>query len=145
MSLPTWLQCRTLRAKLVGHLEKGFEMRASGRLLAVVTSAAFAISGAGLWVTRAGSSTSPTPHDREHLAATILAHWRTPMTMPALKALQRDAGAQEHTNSDNRNFANAPLASGGIPGPPRSFTNVRVNDPSEDIHQTDQTTQSETT
>jgi hypothetical protein len=119
-------------------------MRASRWLLAVVTSTAVALIGAGVWIARAESSTLPTPHDRQHLAADILDHWRTPMTMPALKTLQRDAGAQEHANSDNRNFANAPVSSGGTGGPPRSFTNVRVNDPRQDIHQTDQTTQSET-
>src|SRR5437763_9826468 len=114
----------------------------TGSAFAVVS---LALAASGVWLEVSCAGSPPTPHDRQHLAAAMLDHWsRSPRTTASLRALRERADRPTSNDVDARNFAHIQKASGGISGPARTFTNVRVNDPSEDTHQVDQTTQSET-
>ena len=57
----------------------------------LVTAGAVTVGGTGVWSGVSQAGPTPTPHDREHLAASILDHWaRSPMTASSLRA---DGGA----------------------------------------------------
>ena len=62
----------------------------------------------------------------------------------ALPASQHDGAHQPAEHGHDLAPGNIGQASGGLGAPSGGLTNVRVNDPSTDFHQTDQTTQSET-
>jgi len=114
----------------------------AGSALAVVS---LAVAASGIWLEVSRAGRPPTPHDRQHLATAMLDHWsRSPRTTASLRGLRERADRPISNDADATNFAHIQKASGGTSGPTRSFTNVRVNDPSEDVHQVDQTTQSET-
>ena len=91
-------------------------------------------------------ATSTTQLDREGLAQRLL---KSPiahnLTWPAQAALQMSANGTRQFGTSTNQVSGGDLPSGKAGGAlGRSpFTNVRVNDPAEDSHQTDQTTQSE--
>src|SRR3954469_18864179 len=107
----------------------------------------FAAAGSGIWWGVSDAGQPPTPHDRQQLAAAMLDHWtRSPRTTTGLRALRERADLPVRDDADAvaSGSARTPEASGGVNRSPRAFTNVRVNDPSLDSHQVDQTTQNET-
>ena len=114
----------------------------------LVTAVATAVIYAGT-----GGSAAPgfKPPTAQQLAQHILkTRARSYLTSPALAAVSSVAsGRSTLTPARAASFADVGTASGGKTGPevrPQSAPpNVRVNDPSGDTHQTDQTTQSETT
>jgi hypothetical protein len=94
-----------------------------------------------------GSSTAASPpHTRQSIAQHILktraAKILTASARIALEAAARGERTEAALRRDTTLKANAPT--GGAHTTPGTFTNVRVNDPSADSHQVDQTTQSET-
>jgi len=121
-------------------------MRMTSRTTAVLTAAATFTAGAvGLVVSASQAGTPATPHDRQHLAGQILDHWsRSPMTPASLRALREQAHRPARDPGDAVNFGRSGEANGGTGKPARGLPNVRVNDPAQDTHATDQTTQSET-
>jgi hypothetical protein len=66
------------------------------------------------------------------------------MTSAAQSALAVQASGERTLAPPSQMLSRRRLASGGINPPKSPFTNVRVNDPSADSHEVDQTTQSET-
>jgi hypothetical protein len=103
-------------------------------------------ASAGVGVTAA----KPRPNDRERLAQLLLDHQAgAALSSPArVRALRQTAGIDQAGHSQqpfpNASEQRAGNRREGRDDPPRGFANVRVNDPSLDTHQTDQTTQSET-
>lgn len=104
-----------------------------------------AVLGAvGIFGLTAGSAGAPFPKPtKQQIAQRILDH--AILTGPAHAFFAAQARGDQRLTSDppankmqGRNTANGNKPSGG------GLTNVRVNDPGEDTHQTDQTTQSET-
>jgi hypothetical protein len=97
----------------------------------------------------AGSAATPTkpPSFRELAQKLLDSPAGRLMTPPARAALQMAArGTRElsHDGSAASPEAQGSASSGGDPPGLPELTNVRVNDPAEDSHQIDQTTQSET-
>ena len=121
-------------------------MNRTTRTFAVVlTAAAVTAGGTGVWFGVSQAGTTATPHDREHLAASILDHWsRSPMTAPSVRSLRERAHRPVHDEGDATNFGRVGTSHGGGSHESGSPVNVRVNDPALDTHATDQTTQSET-
>ena len=114
------------------------------RALSVLTIAAVFLAAGVV----AGSATSPhPPPSRQDIAKRILdsiaGRSLTPTARIALEAMAR---SDHRANPDSVGIsapANARQAKGAKPGG-GSLTNVRVNDPSKDTNEIDQTTQSET-
>jgi hypothetical protein len=111
------------------------------RILGLLTAAALLVSAGAI---SGSAATPPTPLTREQIAQQIL---DSPagrlMTGSARRALEFEAHADQ--SSEAKGTASNIKQSHGGHGPDNgSLTNVRVNDPGEDTHQTDQTTQSET-
>jgi hypothetical protein len=93
----------------------------------------------------AGSAAAPaSPPGRQAVAEHILKVQGKYLTSPAQAALRMVANNDRGMAPGQQKLGPATRASGGIAAPPAAFTNVRVNDPSLDSHQVDQTTQSET-
>jgi hypothetical protein len=114
------------------------------RTLSVLTIAVVVVAAGAI----AGSAASPkTPPTKQEIAKRILAtpagRSLTPTARIALEAIARG----DHRATPDSNGISAPkaarVARGTKPGG-GSLPNVRVNDPAKDTHQTDQTTQSET-
>ena len=124
----------------------GYARRSLGpirRFLTLLAASAIIIAIVGQGASQAASST----HTQQSIAAHILKTKAGQlMTAPARAILERiargeRAGGPEQGSSA---FAKLKASSGGGNAPSGSLTNVRVNDPSADSHQIDQTTQSET-
>src|SRR5690348_8823822 len=119
--------------------------------VAVAAVTTVALTGAFTGALTAGSGTAGPALTRQQIAQHILStQAASVMTAPARTALRMLA-------TGSRNLSPG-LPAGGLPaarpaGPASNvgnlakpaFTNVRVNNPAQDTHQTDQTTQSETT
>ena len=119
--------------------------------VAVAAVTTVALTGAFTGALTAGSSAPGPALTRQQIAQHILSTQAAGvMTAPARTALRMLA-------TGSRELSPGPLPAGGLPaagpsGPASNvgnlakpaFTNVRVNDPAQDTHQTDQTTQSET-
>ena len=121
------------------------------RISATLSILVIALAVTGTAVTAALASPSGTGPDlnRQQFAQHILKTKAAQlMTAPAQAALRMAATGDKQFTAGTLLPHSSRLASGGA-GPPApaagGFTNVRVNDPSLDTHQADQTTQSETT
>ena len=117
------------------------------RLLGVAAAAACLLAVFSAGGSAAGQSARP---DRQALAKQILDSPAV-MTAQARSALLQLARGNQGFAADAANLASSGASGSAALAPAAaepeseaSFRNVRVNDPGEDIHQTDQTTQSET-
>jgi len=114
---------------------------ATAGVMGAVTAAAILFGAGG------STAQSPVTHNPQDVAQHILSTKAAQlMTSPARAALEMFAKG-ERRFSGSRSKIDAPKAKTAIGGqspPTPAFTNVRVNDPSTDTHQIDQTTQSET-
>jgi hypothetical protein len=113
------------------------------RRLLVLASSALLI---GMLVGSNASTAASPPRTRQsiaqHLLKTRAATIATASARLALEAAARGERTEAALRRDASLKANKP--SGGVNADRGSFSNVRVNDPSGDSHQIDQTTQSET-
>lgn len=116
------------------------------RTVVILTAAtALTIGATGVWFGVSDAGPAGTPHDREHLAASILDHWsRSPMTAASVRGLRARANRGAQDNGNAHNFARIGTSQGGDSPNGQGVANTRVNDPAQDSHATDQTTQSET-
>jgi hypothetical protein len=105
------------------------------------------LSTAALTGAFTGASSAPAPKlDRQQVAQHILKTKAAGlMTAPAQAALHILATGDKQLAPGLLPHGPSRPASGGAAAPAPAFSNVRVNDPSLDTHQVDQTTQSETT
>ncbi len=105
------------------------------------------LSTAALTGAFTGASGAPGPKlDRQQVAQHLLKTKAAGlMTAPAQAALHILATGDKQLAPGLLNHGPSRPASGGAAPPAPAFSNVRVNDPSLDTHQVDQTTQSETT
>jgi len=93
----------------------------------------------------AGAAGTPSSGlDRKGIAQKILKVHGKYLTSPAQTALRMVANDDRDVTALQQPIHGAGRSGGLAPGPPATFTNVRVNDPLLDSHQVDQTTQSET-
>jgi hypothetical protein len=122
--------------------------QSSLRRLSTVLAAALIVGltfGAGL------SSAAPagTKLTREKVAEKLLARQGGRLfsnsARLALQAIQHGGSHEPAENGRGPALGKVKLAAGGLAPPSGALPNVRVNDPSADSHQPDQTTQSETT
>jgi hypothetical protein len=122
------------------------------RRLLMACLAAVVASGYSLAMGSANTTVSDLP-DPKTVAKQILAseaghlmsgNARMVLEMMARGDQQLSQVSESQTSSAARAAAGTKLAQGGDGPGDSSFSNVRVNNPSEDLHQTDQTTQSET-
>src|SRR5450755_1441732 len=118
------------------------------RRIALVLVGALLAAGAVIFGVAgvAGSTSTPASVDRQAAAQRLL-KTDAPryMTWPAQAALRMIASGDRRLSPSPLPAGGSPLASGGVSPPAPSFSNVRVNNPAEDTHQVDQTTQSEPT
>jgi hypothetical protein len=117
--------------------------------IAVLAVTAFGLTAGFTGARAAGASAAAPPLNRQQFAQRILkTQAANIMTAPAQAVLRMQAAGSKDLS--------AGIPSNGIPGQSRpagtggsamrpAFTNVRVNDPAQDTHQPDQTTESETT
>lgn len=120
--------------------------------IAVAAAITLALAGGLTGARTAASGATRLTLNRQQFAARILKTQAKVMTSPAQAVLRMQATGSKDmspgvpTNGipgqDESAAANS-ASGGGAPSGP-AFTNVRVNDPSLDTHQPDQTTQSET-
>lgn len=110
----------------------------------IAVAAVLVASVAGSGSSRAASTTHTRQSIAQHILATRASQIMTANARLALEAMARAERPEAALRTDPR-FAKGTTSSGGVQAPSSSFTNVRVNDPSLDTHQADQTTQSETT
>jgi hypothetical protein len=121
------------------------------RISATLSILVIALAATGTAVTAALASPSGTGPklNRQQFAQHILKTKAAQlMTAPAQAALRMMASGDKQFTAGTLPPHRSTLASGGVapPAPAAAgLTNVRVNDPSLDTHQVDQTTQSETT
>jgi hypothetical protein len=117
------------------------------RYLLVLAGGLLSFGGLIFGLSGIAGSTSPLPAvDRQAAAQRFLrSDAARYLTGPALGALQRLATGGRQLGTPTPSLGALPLASGGAMPPAASLTNVRVNDPAEDSHQVDQTTESEPT
>jgi hypothetical protein len=121
------------------------------RLLVAAVAAALA-SGYALTLGSAQTGSGTVP-DRKQLAQRILdspeSHFLSSSARLSVEMAARGDQQMNHASQPDgataRAAAGAAVAQGGEGPGSTSFTNVRVNNPGEDTHQQDQTTQSETT
>jgi hypothetical protein len=114
------------------------------RILTLLAASAIIIAIVGPSASQAAS----TPHTQQSIAAHILKTKAGQlMTAPARAILERMARGERAGGPEqgSRALGKLKVSSGGVNAPSGNLTNVRVNDPSADSHQIDQTTQSETT
>jgi hypothetical protein len=119
--------------------------------IAVAAVTTVAVTGAFTGALTAGSGTPGPALNRQAVAQHILSTQAAGvMTAPARAALRmlatgsRDLSPGLPTHGLPAAGLSGPASNAGNLAKP-AFTNVRVNDPAQDTHQTDQTTQSETT
>src|SRR2546425_12429643 len=128
---------------ILGHRRRGVAVGILAVALALLSTAALTGAFAGT------SSTTKTNTARQQFAQHILKTKAAQlMTAPAQAALRMMATGDKQFTAGPLSLHPSRLASGGAAQSahaPGGFTNVRVNDPSLDTHQVDQTTQSETT
>jgi hypothetical protein len=113
------------------------------RFLTLLVASAIIIAIVGQGASQAASSR----HTQQSIAAHIIKTKAGQlMTAPARAILERIARGERAGGPEQGSNALAKLkvSSGGVNAPTGNLTNVRVNDPSADSHQVDQTTQSET-
>jgi hypothetical protein len=125
----------------------GRSLRVGGtlrRLLVLVSSALLV----GMLVGSNASTAASPPRTRQSIAQHILktraAKIATASARLALEATARGERTEATLRRDASLKANKPSGGEGENNDREGFTNVRVNDPSADSHQVDQTTQSET-
>jgi hypothetical protein len=112
-----------------------------GRILVLCAGIAVVIA---VVVGIAGATGSPNSGlDRRGAAQEILKLHGKYLSSPAQAAVRMGANDARAFAVGQQSIHGGPRSGGQAPGAP-SFTNVRVNDPSLDSHQVDQTTQSET-
>lgn len=128
-----------------------FLARRRSAAVSIVAVAVAVVSTAALTISSAFSGATPRSHlSRQQVAQHILNMRGAVLTAPAQAALQMVASGSRQIGTGPVNqrqptlTVGAALASGGTAPQQPSFTNVRVNDPAEDTHQADQTTQNET-
>lgn len=132
-------------------MARRFLGRRRSAAVSILAVAVAVVSTAALTISSAFSGATPrTNLSRQQAAQHILNTRGAVLTAPAQAVLQmvasgsRQIGAGPLSQSQPTPAVGAALASGGAAPQQPSFTNVRVNDPAEDTHQADQTTQSET-
>ncbi len=124
--------------------------RRSHKRVAVIAAVLCVAAGATVSLSAgSGAATHPAPLTREKLARLLISHGNDRFaTLGAQRSLQLAAGqGQAHSPliGDDQMGQARPASGRTTPLPRAGLANVRVNDPGEDTHQTDQTTQSETT
>src|SRR5258708_29402939 len=131
---------------ILGHRRRGVVVPILAAALAVPTT--LALSGAFAATTSAANTTLL----RQQAAQRLLKSPAAPyMTWPAQVALHyqatgdRSFSQQLLTGSPSQPVLGGAQAASGPAVPSANLPNVRVNNPGEDTHQVDQTTQSETT
>ena len=124
----------------------GYARRSVGpirRFLTLLAASAIILAMVGQGASQAASA----KHTQQSIAGHILKSKAGGlMTAPARAILERIARGERVGGPEQGGSALAKLklSAGGVHAPSGSLTNVRVNDPAADSHQTDQTTQSET-
>lgn len=117
------------------------------RLLIILVVVGLIAGGTAIKIRAQSPATAPTLQQAaQKLLASRAANY---MTGPALAAMRMLAGDNRAFGQDKKLTGNQQVTFGAVPrggGPPTApgLGNVRVNDPSEDSHQPEQTTQSET-
>ena len=117
------------------------------RTIAAAGAVVFMIGIASIIVGAGGTSAQGPRKSAQDLALHILSTKQARlMTAPARAVLEMLAKGERRFSGgrDRIDPSKAKTGSGGLAPTTPSFTNVRVNDPGEDTHQVDQTTQSET-
>jgi hypothetical protein len=131
---------------ILGHRRRGVVVPILAAALAVPTT--LALSGAFAATTSAANTTLLRQQAAQHLLKSPAAPY---MTWPAQVALHyqatgdRSFSQQLLTGSPSQPVLGGAQAAAGPAVPSANLPNVRVNNPGEDTHQVDQTTQSETT
>ena len=119
------------------------------RRLGMGLISALAVGGALVFgvVGIASSASSSGPVDRQAAAQRLIKLGLTQyMTAPAQQFARMTAAGNRQFSQSQPSTGAAPIASGGAKAlQTAGLPNVRVNNPAEDTHQVDQTTQSETT
>src|SRR5205807_7014413 len=116
----------------------------SSRLLVVATMLVIGVFGG------AGAHAAPPTDQRSAVQALLdspAARYLTPQALLSLRAMANPdhaLGADPSFDQGSPQAASRPEAAPGAAPESAGLRNVRVNNPGEDTHQTDQTTQSET-
>ena len=134
----------------MGHDDLPARTARPHKRLAIIAAVLCVASGTAVALSvGSDAATHQAPLSRREIANLLIEHgYARFATLGAQRALQIVAGQSDSHDpliGDDEQGQARPASGRAAALPPAGLTNVRVNNPAEDTHQTDQTTQSETT